>query len=395
MNVMNKISQAFWKIASPTLDLHPNPETAIRATKHQPSRPATSIPSTSNNKPQRSTLENALRKRKISANERPTGVMDGADDYEMDDRSATLQGGSQSTDASSYTQNSQGGFHGSNASSDCTNKNDNCIAFNLPSALVSSPDLSLSANSEFAQVNLPSCKGIDSSHWQDQSESINILKRGFTEGGGPTLPRLRRVSPFSRQDYSSSTKSEHRVEIELKMPLSINSILAGTESTTDPVLDRAAITSAPSPSSVAKSGTREASKNGLNLKSGDTVSLGSWSSGRDSISRLYSDGVVETSFQVSDDKEKYSQKASEKPYGGFPAELLEESNQKNRRFDFSSHTLPAMGLFKLDGDVMIRASYDSEIASRERSFHDDRALLPSQRKETSQAAGYRSSSIWF
>jgi len=226
-----------------------------------------------------------------------------------------------------------------------------------------------------------------SSRWQNLPESTNVPKKGFTEGGTLTLPRLRRVSPFSRQNYSRSTKSENGAELELKIPLSINGILAGTESIIDPALDRAAIALAPSPSSITeKSGMREVSKNRLNVKSGDMVSLNSWSSGRDSISRFYSDGVVDN----------HSQKASEKPYGGFPAELLDESNQKkNRRFDFSSYTLPAMGLLELDGDVMIRASYSSEVASRERSFHDDRALLPSQRKDTSQITGYRSSSIWF
>jgi metal transporter CNNM len=81
-------------------------------------------------------------------------------------------------------------------------------------------------------------------------------------------------------------------------------------------------------------------------------------------------------------------------YDGFPPELLElEYDKENRIPNYVSKTLPRMpGLSASD-----RESTDTPF--RERSFHDDRALLPSQRRALNDSdadlGGIRSSSLWF
>jgi len=81
-------------------------------------------------------------------------------------------------------------------------------------------------------------------------------------------------------------------------------------------------------------------------------------------------------------------------YDGFPPELLDlEYNKENRLPNYVSRTLPRMqGLRTSENE-------ESEPLSREKSFHDDRALLPSQRRaldsSTMNVGGARSSSLWF
>jgi metal transporter CNNM len=60
-----------------------------------------------------------------------------------------------------------------------------------------------------------------------------------------------------------------------------------------------------------------------------------------------------------------------KSYGGFPQELL-DGKDENRAPNYDSKTLP-----RLKGSHCSRSDRDTHV--RERSFHDDRAILPSQK----------------
>jgi hypothetical protein len=76
-----------------------------------------------------------------------------------------------------------------------------------------------------------------------------------------------------------------------------------------------------------------------------------------------------------------------KQYQGFPAELLNKVNE-NRVPNYVSFTLPRLPDMRRDLTPI-----------REKSFEDDRALLPSQRKALQIGVGVematRCSSLWF
>ncbi len=83
-----------------------------------------------------------------------------------------------------------------------------------------------------------------------------------------------------------------------------------------------------------------------------------------------------------------------KPYDGFPPELLDLNNE-NRVPNYESSTLPWMDVMS---DVMFGEMNYYDIHRRDKSFHDDRALLPSQRRITENSTSYwaaRSASFCF
>jgi metal transporter CNNM len=84
-----------------------------------------------------------------------------------------------------------------------------------------------------------------------------------------------------------------------------------------------------------------------------------------------------------------------KPYHGFPAELLDRSDE-NRVLNYASLTLPRMpGPLENDDSL---DEYRDLTPVGEKSFEDDRALLPSQRKALQanlEVTNPRCTSLWF
>lgn len=138
-------------------------------------------------------------------------------------------------------------------------------------------------------------------------------------------------------------------------------------------------------------------------QSGQTASLMSWSSNDDNkqLTRVYDAFPVpagenhEIAFIKNNLIGTAERKGTpnSKPYDGFPPELLDITNKENRVPDFMSRTLP-----RSMANELALEHYDHAQPIREGSFHDDRAMLPSQRLFRSGSPGLsfnRSSSLWF
>jgi metal transporter CNNM len=219
----------------------------------------------------------------------------------------------------------------------------------------------------------------------------------------PILPTLRRVTPFSRQNYSSF-EGKAEAEAEAKSEAEELNLVLPTPSTNP-----------------ANPEVRFNAKFGLDMEnineqnkgfarkhprhnSSDTITLSSWYGERcdelddDEGSTSIYDEFPATSSSRLDEKIAVMKSIDEepKPYDGFPPELLDPENKENRLPKYASKTLPHMvpsfGFDRTAG----RGS--GEILVREKSFHDDRALLPSQRgalENNSNFSGMRSTSFWF
>ena len=338
-----------------------------------------------------------LRQRKPSKNEQATGGMDGVDEYSLDtlnDCSIKPLKARHAYVSSSYTQQSQGGFHGRVGSASTL---DYAMVFNTEElthlANTSSSDCPGNPYSPVKTVSLPTRK----SRTGTMSEGLKQTPRHVS--AAPILPTLRRVTPFSRQNYSSfERKAEPEPEAQssdLVLPIP-STYPADPEESFD----------------ANKSGFDMENANERNLSfasehprrnSGDTVTLSSWYGepcdelGDEECTHIY-DAFPVTSSSRLDEKIAVMKSIEEepKPYDGFPPELLDDENKENRLPNYASKTLPrlvpAFGFERTAG----RAS--GETLVREKSFHDDRALLPSQHRaleNNSNYSGMRSTSFWF
>ena len=95
-------------------------------------------------------------------------------------------------------------------------------------------------------------------------------------------------------------------------------------------------------------------------------------------------------------REEKSTKA--KPYQGFPPKLLTDTREENHFLNHLSSTVPRMNSQTMDINLISKKD-NNRPRPREESFHDDRALLPSQRKLINRRTamsirGTRSSSFW-
>tara|TARA_R110002060_G_scaffold73909_1_gene82958 strand:+ start:135 stop:959 length:825 start_codon:yes stop_codon:yes gene_type:complete len=241
-----------------------------------------------------------------------------------------------------------------------------------------------------------------------RSDSAVSEERGLRNSSiGPKLPQLRRVAPFSRDNASSiERKAEDQqgdVLTELSMPIPMVDL--GPLYVFNVQLGHDPNTSGVDVEETEE--TPEASERDTHARerSGETVSLMSWSSNDDAqqITHVYdafpilSGGTSESSLATKN-LDAAAEKGKAKSYDGFPPELLENTNKENRLPEYLSKTLPRSVGAEIDLEELLEKANDVTPPAREGSFHDDRALLPSQRRKvehTSVGLGTRSSSLWF
>ena len=343
-----------------------------------------------------------MRKRKVSNKPSAPGGLDGADDHSLDGyyhSSTRLPKSRRKSTGSSYTNNSAGGFHGGNEFGNAKE----IANFKTPAEIV-----------EQANKSSSDCPGNPYSHVKTaslptrRSDSAVSEERGLRNSSiGPKLPQLRRVAPFSRDNASSiERKAEDQqgdVLTELSMPIPMVDL--GPLYVFNVQLGHDPNTSGVDVEETEE--TPEASERDTHARerSGETVSLMSWSSNDDAqqITHVYdafpilSGGTSESSLATKN-LDAAAEKGKAKSYDGFPPELLENTNKENRLPEYLSKTLPRSVGAEIDLEELLEKANDVTPPAREGSFHDDRALLPSQRRKvehTSVGLGTRSSSLWF
>jgi metal transporter CNNM len=337
---------------------------------------------------------NKLRKRKASANENPTNL-DGADERSSHSgTSASMKARNSRKDfmESSYTQNSAGGFHGANNS-------DSSIYPAIMLSMMTSEDLE-----ELANTSTSTC--LDNPYSPTKTRSLPSRKNKSPLGStaannatrhisaAPILPTVRRVTPFSRNTESYQRSEEAKQKgLELVMPAPPVA-LGPAEDCHEPCMDDQDVSIFNMDSSIdgetdfAIDPDCEMSSNPIVMDSseeendeGDTVLYNAFPIPPSEHERH------EASFSHDLNTIEETQKI---PYDGFPPELLEEKDE-NRSLNYDSKTMP-----RLKGSQSLRSEGDIHI--REQSFHDDRAMLPSQRRAVQVEGiviGARSSSLWW
>ncbi|CZT04985.1 uncharacterized protein RCO7_09155 [Rhynchosporium graminicola] len=348
-----------------------------------------------------------MRKRKVSNGVSgqccPTG-MDGAVDCSLNKHRASsirLPKNQQHSTRSSYTDNSRGGFHGMDESVISTNHS----IMMTPEEIV-----------ELANTSSSDCLGNPYSHVKasslptrrSDSAVSEDLKGNRIVSAGARLHHLRRVAPFPRENASSFERTPEKqsgVELtELTMPnpsmspalfpsidfhLNYNSKVSGID--TDEMKDS-------SPGEL-QTHNRQ--------KSGETTSIMSWSSDDDAhqmVTSVYDAfpaaaiGSHEPCLLQKSLDVVLEEKEPSRPYSGFPPELLESIEKQKRRPDYGSKTLPRSLGTELNLEDFPERRINTTPPARQSSFHDDRAMLPSQRRileVSSLGLGARSSSLWF
>jgi metal transporter CNNM len=260
---------------------------------------------------------------------------------------------------------------------------------------------------EFANTSASTCP--DTPYSPTQTSSLPSRKTRSPLGSGarkqamrpvsaaPILPTLRRVTPFGRntESYERSEEAKQAAS-ELIMPAP-SLTPTPTEDCPEPCLDGQDVSIFDLDGSIYGE-TEFARDLDCEMSSNLIVMDSSEEENEEGISMLYNAFPVPPSEQkqhetsLSRDLNTIDEEGRKRPYDGFPPELLEASDE-NRAANYDSKTIP-----RLKGSRSSRAS-EQNIHAREQSFHDDRAMLPSQRKAIMQAEniviGTRSSSLWW
>lgn len=334
-----------------------------------------------------------LRKRKAS---RFRGG-DGADDRSMagEDElrvSKSRKDESLSTDplrkeklgSSSYTNNSQGGFHVTNNSTLSINET---LPTEAVSYMVMTSWAGENAQSPFESVTLPSRK----------IGAANTPRSRYFSAA-PRMILNPMVTPFSRHTFSSFQSGDD--ELVVPQP-------SGKQDGVIPtVRDQA-------------SGAQHTSENTSGRSTDDNISVSSWGGDAaegdasffdaDTFSVLADPGpsynIVKAGHSsksrsadktvIDEDTPIGTEPSSLKPYEGFPLELL-DSNKENHCPDYSSKTMPRLTGF-IDEESLADEELGQDTLNRDRSSHDDRAMLSSQKRALTESVfngGNRSSSMW-
>ncbi|KAE9372393.1 hypothetical protein N431DRAFT_408613 [Stipitochalara longipes BDJ] len=340
---------------------------------------------------QNSAHPNKLRKRKPSGHENPANL-DGANERSHDSDSSgsiTAQKSRKDFVESSYTQNSQGGFHGAQNS-------DSSIYPAIMLSMMTSEDLA-----ELANTSTSTCPG--NPYSPTKTSSLPSRKTRSPLGSGaekkatrhvsaaPVLPTLRRVTPFGRntESYEKSEEAKQRTS-ELIMPAPSTST-APAEYYTEPCLNDQDVSIFDMDGSI--DGETDFARDPDCEMSSHLIMTGSTEEEHEEgTSTLYNAFPVPPSEETHDHNLNIiEEKGKKKPYDGFPLELL-DGNDENKAVNYNSKTVP-----RLKGSPSSLTS-ERDMHTREQSFHDDRAMLPSQRK-TMHAEdiiiGARSSSLWW
>jgi len=337
-----------------------------------------------------------VRRRKLSHKQKIATGLDGVDDRSSENtegQSLNLRKTRAEHRENSCTQNNQGGFHGVHQSSRAPRQ----------ALVISSEELS-----GFAQKSSLSLASQDNPDLPNKTASLPSRSGSLTPTNHaglsppwrrasalPVLPRVRRVTPFSRQESSSCGNEVNGTmkNFELIMPLA--SMLAVNNLSNNLPQQ---INTQPSGADITDSDNITARESTyIRDVSGEMISLSSWYPGDDGLGPRVSCpsstslmGLPSRS-QINSHGEATS---GPEPYDGFPPELL-DSGKDNSNLAYASKTLPRMIGLTADLDAERERR---EVVAREQSFHDDRALLPSQRRimEGSGSFGVtRSSSLWF
>ncbi|PVH70262.1 hypothetical protein DL98DRAFT_620045 [Cadophora sp. DSE1049] len=378
-------------------DFSPN-SSALRTDNNQPRSPKRAHVTF-----EKSVNPGTMRKRKVSNKVSAPGGLDGADDRSCDGychSSIRLPKNRRKSTGSSYTDNSAGGFHGADESG---NVMDNANLM-MPAEIV-----------ELANTSSSDCPGNPYSHVKTasqptrRSDSAVSEERGLrNDSAGPRLPQLRRVAPFSRDNASSFEREAEDQDgdelTELSMPIPM--ITLGPFPLVDMQLRYNPNISGIDVEEMEDTLEHTELEAHGRERSGETVSLMSWSSGDDAqqMTRAYDAfpiqagenhelSIVQKTLDV-----VLEEKEQTRPYYGFPPELLDNTKKENRLPEYLSKTLPRSIGTELNLEELAEKANDVTPPAREGSFHDDRALLPSQRRlleHSSLGLGTRSSSLWF
>ncbi|KAH7333415.1 hypothetical protein BKA65DRAFT_553762 [Rhexocercosporidium sp. MPI-PUGE-AT-0058] len=345
-----------------------------------------------------------MRKRKVSNNLSGPSGLDGANDRSFDEYCASsirLPKTRRKSTGSSYTDNSGGGFHGTDDSGKAM---DHTILM-TPKEVV-----------ELANTSSSHCPGNPYSHVNMASLPTPRSKCAASEGSkgyrtirtGTRLPQLRRVAPFSR-DKPSSFEGEGEGQegdemAELIMPLPLSTLrpipIVELQLRHNPTISRT------DTEEMEDTFQRTELQSRGRERSGEIVSLMSWSSDDDahqmtSVHDAFPvpSGETNKPFPLQTRHGAVTMgKEQAKPYDGFPLELLDITNKDHRLPDYVSKTLPRSIGTELNLEDLAEKSNDATPPARDGSFHDDRAMLPSQRRlleDSSIRLGTRCSSLWF
>jgi len=343
---------------------------------------------------EKSKERNRLRKRKPSINENPANL-DGADDRSRESHnSGSLRLGSMKQQKtrkdfveSSYTQNSGGGFHDANQS-------DSSIYPAVMLSMMASEDLAELANTSSSEypgnpysptktASLPSRKSTSTLATTSQKNTMRRVS------AAPTLPSVRRVTPFSRNTSSFERSEDAKQEVsDLVMPAPSMTPVP-TPNSRRPSLDHDVsgvdIDSIAEHMNFANDPDCEMSSNLISLNSSDEEENGEGNSALYNAFPVPARGLQRQKSSLSRDLNTIEEE-QKKPYESFPPELLEVKDE-NRTPTYDSKSMPRMP-----------GSFERDTRVREQSFHDDRAMLPSQRKAMQAenvVIGARSSSLWW
>ena len=370
--------------------------------------------------------ENTLRRRNVSNKARPGGAMDGADERVIDESShnnSSISRRNQDLQESSYTQNSVGGFHGMDSSASY---------FARENSLSSPGDITkLEINSSVLgrdylskAASLSRCDGVATFHTQD---STSITKK-FTAGTPPRHPLLHRATSWSPRRYSGYMRREGQ---ESRIPGNtqpIASVHIPQPENVKAFVDFGDVKADHGEVNIKRLGsTRYGTRwESARKPSNEIISRSSWyndgletgearacfpdfhanfhktphtSGDKQTGDQRYTDTndthadftttrplaggalhISSGSDGITDDAIDAEETDFKTNYDGFPPKLLDKSERKQSVHDHASETLPhSHSSFPApDGVDIYRKSGSYEICMRQMSFHDDRALLPSQ-----------------
>lgn len=225
----------------------------------------------------------------------------------------------------------------------------------------------------------------------------------------PRLPQLQRVTPFSRQNYSSYEKMDKsETKSSGLMPqIAPDSSLAGQLSPPEPLSkdkECKSIASEDLTNHTQKTATgsiHDDNQGEFSLMSwcpSGLIDIDEWNarlchSIADTIVPLEGSRTALSSFEASHEEKN----TNLKPWQGFPPELLSNTGKENSFLSHLPSTLPRMNY--QTKEINLASENDNNQPRSRETFHDDRVLLPGQRRPIKDnlavsIRGTRSSSFW-
>jgi len=335
---------------------------------------------------------NKLRKRKPSENVNPANL-DGADDRSHDSSSSGCMPAKISRKdfvESSYTQNSHGGFHG-------VQNSDSSIYPAIMLSMMTSEDLAELANTSTSTSQDSPCSPTKTSSLPSR-KIRSPLGSGAEKttmrhvSAAPVLPTLRRITPFGRntESYEKSEEAKQGASA-LIMPIPSTST-ALAEDYQEHCLNEQDVSIFDMHGSI-DGETDFSIDQDCEMSSNLIMMDSSEEEHEDGTSALYNAFPVPPNADETHERNlNVIEEEGQKKYDGFPPELLDR-NAENKAANYSSKTMP-----RLKGSPSSLTS-ERDMHAREQSFHDDRAMLPSQQSPMQQPEGIvigaRSSSLWW